>query len=66
MLLPIIVWAQTPQKPKEKDTTIVLNAVSVSGKKPMLKRKADRLEFNIENTPLQNLNGWDILKIPQM
>ena len=62
MLLPIIVWAQTPQKPKEKDTTIVLNAVSVSGKKPMLKLKADRLEFNIENTPLQNLNGWDILK----
>ena len=28
----------------------------------MLKRKADRLEFNIDQTPLQNLNGWDILK----
>ncbi len=62
LLLPIIVWAQTPQKPKEKDTTIVLNTVNVSGKKPLLKRKADRLEFNIENTPLQNLSGWDILK----
>lgn len=62
MLFPIIVWAQIPQKPKEKDTTIILNSVSISGKKPMLKRKADRLEFNIENTPLQNLNGWDILK----
>ncbi len=62
LLLPVIVWAQTPEKPKEKDTTIVLNEVSVSGKKPLLKRKADRLEFNIENTPLQNLSGWDILK----
>lgn len=62
LLLPAVTWAQTPQKPKEKDTTIVLNTVSVSGKKPLLKRKADRLEFNIENTPLQNLSGWDILK----
>ncbi|WP_343535541.1 outer membrane beta-barrel family protein [Pedobacter sp.] len=62
LLLPVAVWAQTPEKPKEKDTTIVLNTVSVSGKKPLLKRKADRLEFNIENTPLQNLSGWDILK----
>lgn len=40
----------------------MLNTVSINSRKPMLKRKADRLEFNIEQTPLQNLNGWDILK----
>lgn len=63
--LPLFAWAQkedTTKKTLKKDTTIVLDAVSVNYKKPMLKRKADRLEFNIDQTPLQNLNGWDILK----
>ncbi|SOD14779.1 outer membrane beta-barrel family protein [Pedobacter xixiisoli] len=63
--LPLFAWAQkedSTRKTLKKDTTIVLDAVSVNYKKPMLKRKADRLEFNIDQTPLQNLNGWDILK----
>ena len=66
LCFPFFVWAQnladTTKKPLKKDSTILLNVVSVNHKKPMLKRKADRLEFNIDQTPLQNLNGWDILK----
>lgn len=46
----------------KKDSIIELNAVNVNYKKPLLKRKADRLEFNVDHTPLQNLSGWDILK----
>lgn len=45
-----------------KNETIDLKEVSISGQKPMLKRKIDRLEFNVENTPLQNLSAWDIVK----
>lgn len=46
----------------EPDNTIDLKAVSITGQKPMLTRKIDRLEFNVENTPLQNLSAWDIIK----
>lgn len=46
----------------QKDETINLKDVVVSGQKPLLKRKIDRIEFNIENTPLQNLSAWDIVK----
>lgn len=63
--LPFLCWAQNKPdaiKNELKDTAINLNSVSISGKKPLIKRKADRLEFNINNTPLQNLNGWEILK----
>ncbi|WP_129716045.1 outer membrane beta-barrel family protein [Pedobacter sp. SYP-B3415] len=54
--------ADTAQKSLKKDSSIVLNTVHINHKKPMLKRKADRLVFNVDQTPLQNLNGWDILK----
>lgn len=46
----------------KKDTTVNLETVSISAQKPMLKRKVDGLEFTVENTPLQNLSAWDILK----
>lgn len=46
----------------KKDTLNSIEAVTIKANKPMLKRKIDRLEFNIDNTPLQNLNAWDILK----
>lgn len=45
-----------------KDSVQNIKTVEIIGKKPMVKRKVDRLEFNIDNTPLQNLNGWEILK----
>ncbi|WP_461790277.1 outer membrane beta-barrel family protein [Pedobacter sp.] len=64
-VVPFFASAQNPidtLSKSKKDSAIVLNAVNVNYKKPMLKRKADRLEFNIDQTPLQNLNGWDILK----
>lgn len=46
----------------KKDETIKLNDVVISAQKPMLKRKIDRIEFNVDNTPLQNLSAWDIVK----
>ena len=30
--------------------------------KPVVKRKIDRLEFNVENSNISSLNGWEILK----
>ena len=46
----------------KKDESIQLKDVIVSGQKPLLKRKIDRIEFNVDNTPLQNLSAWDIVK----
>lgn len=46
----------------KKDETINLKDVVISAQKPLVKRKIDRLEFNVENTPLQNLSAWDIVK----
>ena len=46
----------------QKDETINLKDVVFSSQKPLLKRKIDRIEFNVENTPLQNLSAWDIVK----
>ena len=46
----------------KKDESIDLKTVTISGQKPLIKRKIDRLEFNVENTPLQNLSAWDIVK----
>lgn len=30
--------------------------------KTFVETKIDRIEFNVENTPLQNLSAWDIVK----
>ncbi len=46
----------------KKDTVKTIESVTIKANKPLLKRKIDRLEFNIDKTPLQNLNAWDILK----
>lgn len=46
----------------KKDTVKTIETVTVKANKPLLKRKIDRLEFNIDKTPLQNLNAWEILK----
>lgn len=46
----------------EKDSLTTIETVNLKTSKPVLKKKIDRLEFNIENTPLQNLSAWDILK----
>ncbi len=46
----------------KKDTVKNIEQVKLTAKKPILKRKIDRLEFNIDKTPLQNLNAWEILK----
>jgi len=46
----------------KKDTIKSIESVNIKGNKPLLKRKIDRLEFNVDKTPLQNLNAWDILK----
>lgn len=46
----------------KKDTVKTIESVTIKANKPLLKRKIDRLEFNIDKTSLQNLNAWDILK----
>lgn len=53
----------------EKLTSIILqedaemlNEVEVNIKKPTIKKKIDRLVFNVENTILSNGNAWDVLK----
>lgn len=46
----------------KKDSVKDIEKVTVTARKPVLKRKIDRLEFTVDKTPLQNLNAWDILK----
>lgn len=57
LLVPFISFSQVM-----KDSVKTIEAVKITGRKPLVKRKVDRLEFNIDNTPLQNLNAWEILK----
>lgn len=69
-LFPCLLSAQVINEiPAEKsaDTTVTdslyyIDPVKIKSNKPMLKRKVDRLEFTIDKTPLQNLNGWEILR----
>ncbi|WP_419213168.1 outer membrane beta-barrel protein [Maribacter sp. X9] len=39
-----------------------LNEVTVSGNRPVVDRKVDRIVFNVENTVISQSNSWDILK----
>lgn len=39
-----------------------LEEVTVTGSKPRIVRKIDRLEFNIQNSNIASLNSWEILK----
>ncbi|MDE5450469.1 carboxypeptidase-like regulatory domain-containing protein, partial [Elizabethkingia meningoseptica] len=39
-----------------------IEEVAMVKQKPVVKRKIDRLEFNVENSNISSLNGWEILK----
>lgn len=39
-----------------------IEEVVMTKQKPIIKRKIDRLEFNVENSNISSLNGWEILK----
>lgn len=39
-----------------------LEEAQVTGKRPRVMRKIDRLEFNVQGSNLSGLNSWDILK----
>ncbi|UIR56182.1 TonB-dependent receptor family protein [Sphingobacterium sp. SRCM116780] len=39
-----------------------LEEAQVTGARPKVIRKVDRLEFNVQNSNLSSLNSWDILK----
>lgn len=45
-----------------QEDTEMLNEVAINVKKPTIKKKIDRLVFNVENTILSSGNAWDILK----
>lgn len=40
----------------------LLEAVTIANKRPIVKRKIDRLEFSVENSVLSSQNAWEILK----
>ncbi len=39
-----------------------LNEVTVTGNRPVVERKVDRIVFNVENTVISQNNSWDILR----
>ncbi len=39
-----------------------IQEVVMTKQKPLVKRKIDRLEFNVENSNVSSLNAWEILK----
>jgi len=39
-----------------------IQEVVMNKQKPLIKRKIDRLEFNVENSNISSLNAWEILK----
>lgn len=45
-----------------KESAEELSEVVVSNKKPIIKRKSDRIEFNVQNTIVSSNNAWEILK----
>ncbi|MDT7832411.1 outer membrane beta-barrel family protein [Flavobacteriaceae bacterium S356] len=44
------------------EDTEALDEIQITAKKPTVKRKIDRLVFNVENTSLSIGNAWDVLK----
>lgn len=44
------------------ENTNQLDEVVLNSKRPVVKRKIDRLEFNVENSTLSSENAWEILK----
>ncbi|RZJ62297.1 MAG: carboxypeptidase-like regulatory domain-containing protein, partial [Flavobacterium sp.] len=45
-----------------QESTQVLEAVEITSKRPIVRRKIDRLEFDVENSTLSSDNAWEILK----
>jgi hypothetical protein len=45
-----------------KKETQEIEGVIMTKRKPLVKRKVDRLEFNVENSNISSLNAWEILK----
>ncbi|REC46314.1 outer membrane beta-barrel family protein [Chryseobacterium pennipullorum] len=45
-----------------KKQTLEIEEVVMTRRKPVVKRKIDRLEFNVENSNISSLNAWEILK----
>ncbi|WP_144283473.1 outer membrane beta-barrel family protein [Chryseobacterium echinoideorum] len=45
-----------------KNSMKEIEGVTLIKKKPLVKRKVDRLEFNVENSNISSLNAWEILK----
>lgn len=45
-----------------KKETQEIEGVVMTKRKPLVKRKIDRLEFNVENSNISSLNAWEILK----
>lgn len=46
----------------KKDKISEIGEVAIVKKKPVIKRKIDRLEFNVENSNISSLSAWEILK----
>lgn len=46
----------------KKENTSEIEEVAIIKKKPIVKRKIDRLEFNVENSNISSLSAWEILK----
>lgn len=45
-----------------KETATELGAVVINSKRPIVNRKIDRLEFDVENSILSSDNAWEILR----
>ena len=46
----------------KKEDAKEIEEVVMTKRKPLVKRKVDRLEFNVENSNISSLNAWEILK----
>lgn len=46
----------------KKESISDIEEVAIVKKKPVVKRKIDRLEFNVENSNISSLSAWEILK----
>ncbi|WP_027388495.1 outer membrane beta-barrel family protein [Chryseobacterium gregarium] len=46
----------------KKSAVSEIAEVAIVKKKPIIKRKIDRLEFNVQNSNISNLSAWAILK----
>lgn len=60
-----VVSIEKPENSRQIILTEITNnleEVTISSKKPTIKRKIDRLEFNVENSILSSNNAWEILK----